>query len=107
MILILSLSCLCALTTIGLVFSLLKNLELMDKLNDVQEAIQQSVDMLDEQFMKIDQKSKIEIFSDEPVVKELVRDIAVSRNSVLKVAQILDSSLTLTPVEETQETRES
>lgn len=107
MITILTLSCLLALTTTGLVFSLTKNIEQMDRLNELQEAIQESIDILDEQYTKIDQKTKIEVFSDEPVVKELVKDIAVSRNSVLKVAHILDSSLTLTPAEEDQEKKES
>jgi DNA polymerase III psi subunit len=64
-------------------------------MDELQEAIQTSLDILVEQHERILEKSKIEIFSDEPLVKELVRDIAVARDSVLVVAKILDDSIAL------------
>jgi hypothetical protein len=73
--------------------SVKKNLELLDKLSEIQEAIDDSLNVLDEQHQKIDLKTKLEVFSDEPVVRELLQDIAQARDSVLLTANILNESL--------------
>lgn len=78
----------------ALFYSVQSNLAHIEKIDELQDAIQASLDILVEQHAVILDKSKIEIFSDEPVVKELVRDIAVARDSVLVVAKILDDSIT-------------
>lgn len=85
-----------------LAFSIRKNLQLLDRLEVVGDAVDAALDLLDEQHQKIDLKSRVEVFSDEPVVRELVSDIFVARNSVLEVARILNSSL----VEEDDEPEE-
>ena len=77
----------------ALFYSVQRNLAYIEKIDELQEAIQASLDILVEQHEAILEKSKIEIFSDEPVVKELVRDIAIARDSVLVVAKILDDSI--------------
>ena len=82
--------CVCA---SALFYSVQSNLAHAEKIDELQEAIQASLDILVEQHEVILEKSKIEIFSDEPVVKELVRDIAIARDSVLIVAKILDDSI--------------
>ncbi len=79
----------------ALFYSVQINLAHIEKMDELQEAIQTSLDILVEQHERILEKSKIEIFSDEPLVKELVRDIAVARDSVLVVAKILDDSIAL------------
>lgn len=76
-----------------LILSVKKNLELLDKLSEIQEAIDDSLNVLDEQHQKIDLKTKLEVFSDEPVVRELLQDIAQARDSVLLTANILNESL--------------
>jgi len=77
----------------SLALSLRKNIEYMEKLENAGEAIQISLDILEEQYQIIDKKSKVELFSDEPIVKELVLDIAVAKASVMNVAKILDNVL--------------
>jgi hypothetical protein len=63
---------------------------LMDKLEEIDESIQEVLDILEVQYQIINQKTKIEVFSDEPVVRNLVQDITNARNAVLKSAKILD-----------------
>ena len=62
----------------------------MDKLEEIDESIQEVLDILEVQYQIINQKTKIEVFSDEPVVRNLVQDITNARNAVLKSAKILD-----------------
>jgi hypothetical protein len=83
--------------------SLRKNMEFMDKFDEIQEAIEESLVLLDVQKQKIDQKARMEVFSDEPVVRNLIKDIVESKNAVIKVAKLLDDSL----VEEINESKEA
>ena len=69
----------------------------MEKLDELAEGIQTSLDILDEQYQIIDQKTKIEVFSDEPVIRNLVQDIATARDSILIVAKLLDNSVIAAP----------
>lgn len=77
----------------ALSFSLKKNIEFMEKIEEVASSIQEAIDVLEEQYQIIDKKSKIELFSDEPLVKELVNDISVAKNAIMKTAKILDGVL--------------
>jgi len=83
--------------------SVKKNIEFMETFDDIQESLQRSLEILEEQKEKISQKSKLEVFSDEPVVRNLIRDIVESKNAVISVAKLLDDSL----VEEINESKEA
>lgn len=74
-------------------FSVRKNIELFDKLEQVSESLTETLDILEEQIDIMDKKTKIEVFSDEPVIKELIQDMVIAKNSVLKVAKVLDETL--------------
>lgn len=74
-------------------FSVRKNIELFEKLEDVSLSLSETLDILEEQIEAMDKKTKIEVFSDEPVVKELIQDMVIAKNSVLKVAKVLDETL--------------
>ena len=87
-------------TSSGLYLSLRKNFELLDKIEEVEEAVEEALKVLDEHYQKIDTKSKIEVFSDEPVVKDLVRDIAEVKTSLHKIAIVLDMSIAMEIQEE-------
>ena len=91
----------------GLYVSVRKNLELLDRLENVEDAIDNALKTLDEQHQKINRKSKIEVFSDEPIVRELLQDIVTARHSVHKVALLLDDSLSDKPKDEEQEMSET
>ena len=83
----------CIVSTLGLVVSLRKNIVFMEKIEEVGEAIQMSIDMLEEQYQIIDKKSKLELFTDEPLVRELVNDIVTAKIAIMKSAKILDGVL--------------
>lgn len=82
-------------TSALLVLSVKKNIELVEKLENLSESIEESIDVLQEQYEIIEKKTKIEVFSDEPVVRELIEDMRIAKNSVIKAAKILDDSLEL------------
>jgi PIN domain nuclease of toxin-antitoxin system len=76
-----------------LAISLKKNIELMEKIDEIQEALENSLEILEIQSKKIEQKAKLEVFSDEPVVRNLIKDIIESKNAVVRVAKLLDDSM--------------
>ena len=67
----------------------------MERIDEIEESLQTAIEILDEQYKIIDKKTKIEVFSDEPIIRELVRDITVARNSVLGVAKLLDDTINI------------
>lgn len=75
--------------------SVQKNIEFSDRIDEIQESIQISIDTLNKQHMIMESKTKIEVFSDEPIVRDLVRDIKIAKNSVLTVAKLLDETVQL------------
>ena len=79
--------------SVALYYSVMRNIEYMEKIDEIEESIQSAVEILDEQYQKIDKKTKIEVFSDEPIVRELVRDISIARNAVLTTAKLLDDTI--------------
>lgn len=77
-----------------------KSLQLQDKLDKVTEAIDQSLDVLDEHYRNVDKKSQLEVMSDDPIIRDLVSDIRGARDAVLVVAAVMNDSVS---DEETQE----
>lgn len=71
---------------ISLSFSVKKNLELLERLDEVSDSIEESLDVIDESYAKISQKATLEVMSDEPVVKELVADIKAAKDALILVA---------------------
>jgi hypothetical protein len=51
--------------------------------------IEESLEVLSFYQKRIERKSKLEVFSDDPVVKELVEDIKQSKKAVLLVSEKL------------------
>lgn len=86
-------SIVCATSMAALFMSIKRNLEFMEKIDELQESIQKTVDILEEHYKIIEKKTKIEVFSDEPIVKELIRDINAAKNAVLSTAKLLDDTI--------------
>lgn len=86
-----------------LAISLKKNIEFMEKIDEIQEALENSLEILEIQSRKINQKAKLEVFSDEPVVRNLIKDIIESKNAVIQVAKLLDDSMTEDLIESKEE----
>lgn len=67
------------------------SLQLIDKLDEIEDQLQISLDILKEKHKSLEAKSKTEVFFDDPVVKDLVRDIAVCRDAVRLIIENFDS----------------
>ena len=63
----------------------------------IQDAIEDSLDILDERYQKISKILQIPLFYDSSEVRQVLEDIDASREAVLKVAR------QLTTIEETKE----
>ena len=55
----------------------------------IEDAIEESLDVLDERYRSISEILEIPLFYDSPQIRQVVNDIKVSRDSVLKIAQSL------------------
>lgn len=87
MILVVFLALYAAIVTTALCIFVKKSIELNDKIDAVEEQIGESLDVLDDCYASIYQKSKLEVMSDEPIIRELMSDITRSRNAVLLVSR--------------------
>jgi hypothetical protein len=86
-----------------LAVSVARNIEYMEKFEELEESLQVTIDLLEMQYQIIDQKTKVEVFSDEPLIRELVKDIATAKNAVLVSAKILDESINVDSLDNTEE----
>lgn len=77
----------------ALFVSVKRNLSYMDTLDEIEATVVSAVKALEEQKVKIGKKAQIEVLSDEPVVKELIRDIVVAKNVVADIAKLLDDTV--------------
>lgn len=91
------------LLALALFISLRKNIELIDRIEEIENCIEVAISVLNEQHVKIEEKSKIELFSDEPMVRELVNDISVAKESVLKVLKFLEMMIEDDEIEKEEE----
>lgn len=91
------------LIALALFISLRKNIELSDRIEEIENSIEVAINILNEQYVKIEEKSKIELFSDEQIVRDLVDDISIAKESVLKVSRFLDMMLDEDEIEEKHE----
>lgn len=72
-----------------LAISIKKNLEYMEMFDGLEENFKDSIELLNQYYVKIDKKSKLELFLDEPVTRELVEDIKGSKKAVKDAAEKL------------------
>ena len=92
------LSILCFFLILSLIWSVKKNLEFSEKFESIIEQIERSLDLLDSCYQRAATRSKLEVLSDEPVVRELLEDIQVTRDAILLVANLM-----IEPIEEERE----
>ena len=59
-----------------LAFSVIRNIDMLNKLEEMGIQIEESLDILDEYHQKIDIASKTDVMFDDPVVKNLLNDIS-------------------------------
>lgn len=70
-------------------YSVKKNLELIETLEQTMEQIEQSAEILDYYYKRLDKKARLEVFSDDPTIKELIEDMKQSRKAVLEITKQL------------------
>jgi len=76
-----------------LILSVKKNLYFQNRIEEINDKLEESLDVLDEVYQRIVEKTKLEVLSDEPVVRELAEDLKISRDSVLHAAILVTNSL--------------
>jgi hypothetical protein len=77
---------------------------LYSQLEELTENVEKSLDLLNVVFGNIDKKAKLEIFLNEPVVKDLIEDIRMARYAVLLIANYLDAPFNTRDLKENDDT---
>jgi len=62
-----------------------------ERIEEMIDSLQSVYDVLVDQHSKIEAKTKIEIFSDEPIIRDLVSDISLARDSVKVCSETINS----------------
>jgi hypothetical protein len=83
------LALLCGISSTLLYFSIKKNLQFLEQQEEMLELLESSLQDLEICRKKIDKKVKIEVFSDDPIVKELIDDIKQARFTVAIILEKL------------------
>jgi len=89
MILIVVLTLLCGVISTLLYFSVKKNLQFLEQQEEMLQLLETCLQDLEICRKKIDQKVKMEVFSDDEIVKELVDDIKQTRFTVAIIIERL------------------
>lgn len=79
----------CCILAYMLAISLMKNVEMFDRLEEVEERFIECTEAVTRSHEKLESKLKLEVFYDDPVVKELVNDMKETREVLEEVAQTL------------------
>jgi hypothetical protein len=74
---------------VGLYHSVKKNLELIDTLEETSAVVETCLEDLNYCYKRVDKKLKLELLSDDPVVKELVEDMKVARRAIANISERL------------------
>jgi len=72
---------------VGLYYSVKKNIQLFEELESINSQLESSIEELDYLHKKIDKKSKVELFSDEPMIRELVEDMKQAKKIVMSISE--------------------
>lgn len=72
-------------TSFFLYYSVKKNLQFLDEQDEILELLEDSITNLEICYQKIDKKARLELFSDDAIVKDLVLDVKKTRE-ILKFA---------------------
>lgn len=83
------LALLCGISSTLLYFSIKKNLQFLEQQEEMLELLESSLQDLEICRKKIDKKVKMEVFSDDPIVKELIDDIKQARFTVAIILEKL------------------
>ena len=74
-----------------LIYSIRLNIKLGMHMLKIEDSIEDSLDILDNQYRSISKILEIPIFFDSVEVRQVIGDIEIARDSVLRVANVLTS----------------
>jgi hypothetical protein len=83
------LSLLCLTLAFFIYVSVKRNLEYQDKMQEIVDQTEVALDVLNTCYQRAAARAELEVMSDEPVVRELVQDIKMSRDAILLVANLI------------------
>lgn len=78
----------------ALYFSLKRNFELIDELEKITDKLDSSIVALEGCYKKIEKKSKLEVFSDDPIVKELILDMKEAKSTIMLISESFSLEVT-------------
>ena len=73
----------------ALIASVRRNLELIEKIEDLTDQVEISLDIIDDCYGKISKVSNIPAASDDPIVRQLLADIKHTKNALLLIANMI------------------
>ena len=76
----------------ALLLSVRQNIVLNDKIEDLVEQVEESLDILDECHRRISRVSETPVVFDDPVVKQLMSDVKYAKHAILLVANKITST---------------
>ena len=79
-------SCILSITSVILAYYAVKFALILLKMED---AIEQSLDTLDERYSSISKVLQVPLFYDSPEIRKVLRDIKKSQEAILRVANVL------------------
>lgn len=74
-------------STALLIRSTKNSLILLEKIEDLDDQLDDAVKLLEKKHKKLEAKLKLEVFFDDPVVKEVVKDISDCRDIVSQIIE--------------------
>jgi hypothetical protein len=77
---------LCCIMGALLYYSIKKNLFLSEAFDEMQHQVEESLDIMDTCYQRVAAKANLELMSDDPVIRELVADMRMSKEAILLVA---------------------
>ncbi len=75
----------------ALVLSIRQNLALNDKIEELVDQVEESLDVLDEVHRRISRIAETPVVFDDPVVKQLMTDVKYAKHAILLVANMITS----------------
>jgi len=74
-------------STFLLVRTTKNSLVLLEKVEDLDDQLDDAIKLLTEKHKKLEAKTKLEVFFDDPVVKDVVKDISDCRDIVAQIIE--------------------
>jgi hypothetical protein len=82
-----------ALLVIGLAISLFYNYKFAMTVLRVEDAIEEALDSLDKRYSTMSAILSKPVFFDSPEVRQVIKEIAITRDSILRIANVLVSNI--------------